>query len=113
MGGAALTTTAITRWLMIPNAPEELDPAEWFASILRRPEWHSRAACRGAGTTAFFPTVGRSARAAVAVCGGCQVADECRAHAQADPEATGVWGGTTEKQRRLEHSEGVLTTTGR
>ena len=80
--------------------PKKLDAAEWFASILRRPEWHSRAACRGVGTAAFFPTVGHSARAAVAVCGGCEVADECRDHALDDSEATGVWGGTTDKQRR-------------
>jgi hypothetical protein len=48
-----------------------------------------------------FPTKGHSARAAVAVCERCDVAEECLAHAMADPgrlRATG--GGTTGRQRR-------------
>jgi WhiB family redox-sensing transcriptional regulator len=85
---------------MDPTAAWELDPVEWFASILKRPEWHAQAACRGHGLDEFFPTRGHSARAAQSLCASCPVVEECRGHAIADPDLYGIWGGTTDKERR-------------
>ena len=49
---------ALTGWLLSNDAS---DPFAWVASLTRRPSWHSDAACRGAGTAAFFPSRGANA----------------------------------------------------
>ena len=93
-------TDPVTAWLMVPDAP---DLNEWFASLTRRPTWHAEAACRGAGTSAFFPTRGVNAATmtrARAVCAGCPVRAECLTHALDNPDAVGVWGATTDRERR-------------
>ena len=89
-----------TLWLI---ANDESDPSAWLADSLRRPEWHSEAACRSHGPGAFI--IGKGANAATmdrarAVCSRCTVTEECLAFALADPYAMGVWGGTTGRQRR-------------
>lgn len=68
---------------------------------LARPAWHADAACRGR-TAAFFPGRGewKLAEAAVAICQGCPVRDDCLDHALAEDERHGIWGGTTERERR-------------
>jgi hypothetical protein len=95
---------AITAWLM-SNA--ESDPFEWIADLTRRPEWHSRAACRGSGTEGFFPRKGASLTTARAACAACSVIDECLDAGLSDTDAKGIWGGTSEKQRREMRREGV------
>ena len=49
----------------------------------------------------FFPHQGetQAARAAKRVCGNCEVTNECLRYALAHDEQ-GVWGGTTESERR-------------
>lgn len=69
--------------------------------LVARPAWHRRAACRGRGTTAFFPSPGDSLNAARAVCASCEVQPECLAAAVADAGLQGFWGGTSERERRL------------
>lgn len=49
----------------------------------------------------FFPHQGQSAAHAKRICAACPVADDCRAAAQ--PGEHGVWGGTSEFDRRTEH----------
>ena len=68
--------------------------------MLHRPAWWSQARCRGFGTDAFVPRHGSTAGAARAVCRQCPVAEECLAYALDEPELLGVWGGTTERERR-------------
>lgn len=68
-------------------------------------DWRERAACRGLETTLFFPGRGESTVAATAVCSACVVRRECLSSALGDrpgggAERFGVWGGTTERQRR-------------
>jgi len=87
---------AVIEWLM---ADDDSDLAGWLA-ILRRPEWHRRAACRGMGTEAFFPTTGRRGDTARAVCDTCAVRDECMASALDQSDTVGVWAGTTDRDRK-------------
>ena len=69
-------------------------------AMLRRPAWFGGAACRGAGHVAYFPSRGESINPAKSVCDSCPVIDDCLAHALADPELQGIWGGTSVKQRQ-------------
>ncbi len=72
-----------------------------LSAMLARPSWHQRAACRGQGTDAHFPVRGSSTTAARAVCAGCVVRSDCLATALADPDLKGIWGGTSERERRI------------
>jgi len=68
-------------------------------------DWRSRAECRTEEPELFFP-VGTSGPAldqtarATAVCRRCPVMNPCRDWALMTGQATGVWGGMTEDQRR-------------
>lgn len=63
--------------------------------------WRERANCHGVATDLFFPTRGdmRTQEQAVAVCRMCEVRAECFRYGM-DHFERGVWGGTTERQRR-------------
>ena len=83
------------RWLMTQDNGDE--PS--LNAVLRRPEWHRRAACRGVGHSGFIVSRGEpySRRE---LCDQCLVRNDCLRFALADPELVGVWGGTTEIDRR-------------
>lgn len=74
------------------------EPDESWAAIthlLERPEWHTRAACRGQ-VDVMFPKSRHNARAwdeALAVCTDCPVRRECHTAANRGDEVHGVWGG--------------------
>src|SRR5215472_12869111 len=65
----------------------------------------SQGACRGVDPELFFP-VGSSGPAlhqiaqAKAVCAGCLVRDECLSYAVTTGQSAGIWGGTSEEERR-------------
>lgn len=68
-------------------------------------EWRARAACRDSDPDLFFPvgTTGvavEEIEAAKAVCMGCPVREECLQYALEANQDTGVWGGTSEEERR-------------
>jgi WhiB family redox-sensing transcriptional regulator len=66
-----------------------------------RPAWWAQAACRKAPLEVFFPPDARSSRAAKAICATCVVRVECLDYAMcADPPLKGIFGGTTEQERR-------------
>jgi WhiB family redox-sensing transcriptional regulator len=48
----------------------------------------------------FFPNRGGSSKAARAMCAGCPVRPECLEYALNNKEAFGIWGGTSERERR-------------
>jgi hypothetical protein len=77
----------------------EPDPDDLLRSILARPAWHRRAACRGIGPEAFFPVRGQRTDFAKEVCAGCPVRRECRAYAVANLDVSGIWGGTSHRER--------------
>jgi WhiB family transcriptional regulator, redox-sensing transcriptional regulator len=89
--------TAFTQWLMAPEAP---DVEFTLEDLLRRPEWHRRAACRGAGVEVFFPSDGASFEAVRAFCVRCEVQEDCLKTALEEPRTRGTWGGTSEQERR-------------
>lgn len=64
------------------------------------PDWRHQAACRTVDPELFFPERGKSGNAARAICSHCPVWERCRAEAMETPEIPGVWGGTSECQRR-------------
>jgi len=64
-------------------------------------EWMMRAACRGMDAAMFFPEKGENAGDAKTVCEGCPVRAECLELALVKREQFGVWGGLSEKDRRL------------
>lgn len=63
-------------------------------------EWIAKANCRGIDPELFFPERGESLRPAQEVCAGCVVRDECLEYAIAYGEHHGIWGGTSERERR-------------
>jgi WhiB family transcriptional regulator, redox-sensing transcriptional regulator len=71
-----------------------------------RRDWWEAAACRTADPDLFFPVSsvgpGRDEVArAKEVCAGCRVRRQCLQFALSTRQAHGVWGGTTEEERRL------------
>ncbi|MET8946383.1 WhiB family transcriptional regulator [Streptomyces sp. NPDC004542] len=67
--------------------------------------WRDHAACRHEDPDLFFPvgTTGPALlqeRQAKAVCGRCPVRDQCLDWAMETGQTLGIWGGTTESERR-------------
>lgn len=62
--------------------------------------WQSRARCVEVDPEIFFPERGGSSKAARAVCNECTVRQECLLYALANREQFGIWGGTSERERR-------------
>ena len=86
---------ALIGWLMSPEASATAVTLE----MLRRPEWHQRAACRGVGP-ADYVRGPRGYEVGRALCASCPVRQECLEAALADDSLFGLWGGTTEAERR-------------
>ena len=79
-------------------------------------DWRSLGACAPADPDLFFPVSSsgpgqRQEEEAKAFCMVCQVRRQCLAFALATSQAHGVWGGTTEDERRrlrqAEHRAGA------
>jgi WhiB family redox-sensing transcriptional regulator len=63
-------------------------------------DWRRQANCRGADRSVFFPDQGGNISYPKAICAGCTVRTECFNEALATGERFGIWGGSTEKERR-------------
>ncbi|NQV05427.1 WhiB family transcriptional regulator [bacterium] len=62
--------------------------------------WVVNAGCRDSDADTFFPGPDGDAELAVRICMGCPVRQECLDWAIEIRIAYGVWGGTTERERR-------------
>ncbi|MEY4366069.1 MAG: hypothetical protein RLZZ305_1413 [Actinomycetota bacterium] len=62
--------------------------------------WRHRGACNGLDPSIFFPESEEESDEAKAICAECPVRITCLEHALTLREKDGVWGGTTEKERR-------------
>lgn len=68
-------------------------------------DWRMRASCRDTDPDLFFPvgTTGialEQIEAAVSVCRQCEVQAACLEFALATNQESGIWGGTSEEERR-------------
>ena len=63
--------------------------------------WQSRAACAGAPTPMFFPERGEQTKHAKAVCKSCPVRVDCLTTALDENEKFGIFGGTSERERKV------------
>jgi WhiB family transcriptional regulator, redox-sensing transcriptional regulator len=70
------------------------------APILEERPWAVYAACKDETSMKFFPQNRKEEREALAICSICPVVDDCLDHALETNERFGVWGGTTERQRK-------------
>ena len=73
-----------------------------LAAVDTSGQWYLHGACRGLDSAIFYPDpdVAEDVARALAVCAGCDVRETCLAHALGRREFTGIWGGTTERERR-------------
>lgn len=85
------------------------DPARmplWRSPDGDHTDWRHHAACRDVDPELFFPigktgpAVAQQIAAARQVCLGCTVREPCLSWAVASGQDAGVWGGTTEEERR-------------
>lgn len=83
----------------------EETPTRLFPLTLERDDWRDYAECRDTDPDLFFP-VGTTGPAleqiasAKAVCATCEVQGLCLEYAITTNQDSGVWGGTSEEERR-------------
>jgi len=77
--------------------------------------WMDDAACAQVDPEAFFPEKGGSTRDAKGVCrgrgdvAGCEVREQCLAYALSNDERFGIWGGLSERERRMLRRTGAAS----
>ena len=82
-----------------------LSSAHLLSLTIASDEWRRTAACRDTDPDLFFP-VGTTGQAllqiakAKEVCGECPVSTECLEYALETNQDSGIWGGTSEEERR-------------
>lgn len=62
--------------------------------------WMASAKCANGDPDVMYPEHTPGINQAVAICRDCPVLEPCLNHALNNKELHGIWGGTTEKQRR-------------
>jgi WhiB family redox-sensing transcriptional regulator len=63
-------------------------------------EWMGQGKCKDMDPAFFFPSDGVGVKLAQAVCAGCPVRTPCLEYALVYRVDDGVWGGTSERQRK-------------
>jgi WhiB family transcriptional regulator, redox-sensing transcriptional regulator len=63
--------------------------------------WRDRAGCRGTDLQVFFPGRGEPAEPARRICARCPVRQPCLDYAISHAIVHGIWGGLTERDRRV------------
>ena len=82
-----------------------LSSSHLLSLTLASDEWRRTAACRDTDPDLFFPvgTTGpaiEQIESAKAVCRACDAQDLCLEYALATNQDSGIWGGTSEDERR-------------
>lgn len=83
-------------WMAEDQTRRELARRSWTES-----NWLVNAKCRALAPNVFHPGRGESEIGAKAVCAGCPVQVHCLRYALNASEHIGIWGGTSERQRRV------------
>ena len=73
-------------------------PPPWFQFAACNPRWADRPLDQWVDL--FFPTSGESTREAKEICDECPAKAACADHAMATGQTIGIWGGTSERERR-------------
>jgi WhiB family redox-sensing transcriptional regulator len=76
-----------------------IDGTPELSSLVRRPRWQARSACRSLDTQGFFPEGTGLSDEIRCICAACPVSVDCLTFALADPSLKGLWAGTTERGR--------------
>ena len=63
-------------------------------------QWMNNGNCRHHPPETFFPSDGVGVTVAQKICADCPEKDQCLEHALTNRIDHGVWGGTSERQRR-------------
>jgi WhiB family redox-sensing transcriptional regulator len=63
-------------------------------------EWMAEGKCREVPPSVFFPSDGVGVEAARRICAECPVKSPCLEYALVNRVDHGVWGGTSERERR-------------
>lgn len=79
-----------------------------FTNPRQNPPWMRHAACQASDTSLFYPTSESDSGKAIAICETCPVRALCLDEAVSRPELFGIWGGTTETERRIMRRNGRL-----
>jgi len=81
-------------------------PTDLLGLDLEERPWAAYASCRSADPELFFSSRDADADDAITICRGCPVAAECLEWALETRVRYGIWGATTERDRRrmLRHS---------
>ena len=81
---------------------------QWIEFLRLRPSWQKDALCHEYRHVNFFPKLGEPTEPAKQVCDRCAVKAECLAYALDDNDITaGIWGGTSNKQRKQLRTQGA------
>lgn len=65
-----------------------------------RPSWSSRGVCNDLDPELFYPARGESTKEPKQACSQCRIAAQCLSFALESGEKHGIWGGTSERERR-------------
>jgi WhiB family redox-sensing transcriptional regulator len=90
---------------------DEIDSIAPPTLIFDREDWMKRGACRGTSPALFYAERGEATDTAKAVCATCPIKAECLDFALRNCEMFGVWGGTSERERRQLRRESRYTFT--
>ncbi len=82
------------------NMNDTMDIPAFNAPVLDERPWAVFSACREADPGMFFASTRDDERAALVVCSTCTVKGDCLDFAVDSRERFGVWGGTTERERK-------------
>lgn len=74
-----------------------------------RDRWWERAACKGMDTALWYPQRGDTHGHARSICEQCPVQEQCRQEAFDRHETFGIWGGTSERQRKKQRKQWLQT----
>lgn len=79
---------------------EDAPAVEVLVRAFERADWMQQRACTNVPSEWFFPGRGEDTARAKAVCADCPVRIECLEYAVRNGEKYGIWGGTSERERR-------------
>lgn len=83
------------------SAPPGVAQARHIAIFIRGDlSWRDRARCEGMRTEQFFPRKSDAEKETIKICLSCPVREECLQYAIDSGSNWGVWGGTTQQERK-------------